>query len=493
MHSSRCSRLRPSTRALPAAVSLAAVGAVAVVLPAVSAPAAAVSLSFTSVWTETVSDGTPISLSSPNVATLHGSPAVVVGDQGGHIYAFSLTSGATVPGWPASTGGIPVDSTPSVGALGESSPNDTVFVGVGTAASPHEGGYEAFNPDGSKRWYVPIHNPGASFVSGVVASLSVGNLQGGLDVVAPSIGQQEDAINAATGALLPGFPWFSGDGDYATPALADLYGSGKTDIVNAGGQTAAIAYGTQYVQGGHVRVLSPMGNAGTKSPNGGSICDYYPDQSVESSPAVGRFLAGASANTSANASTSEGIAVGTGDYFPGAPDTDMVLALTSHCKLVWSARLDGLTTSSPALANISGNGKLAVVEGTNNQHGGGSVYALTGSNGAVIWRQPVNGEVIGGVVTANLGAGYQDVIVASTGGAEVLDGRSGQVLATVERGVGLQNSPLVTDDPSGSIGVTLAGYNAHDEGVVQHYELKGRTPRWSTRRAHGPCSITILA
>jgi hypothetical protein len=469
------SRLRPSTRTVSAAVSLAAVGAVAVVLPAVSAPAAAVSLTFTSVWTEPVTDGTPISLSSPDVATLHGSPAVVVGDQGGHIYAFSLTTGATVPGWPVSTGGIPVDSTPSIGALSSASPNDTVFVGVGTAASPHEGGYEAFNPDGSERWYVPIHNPGASFVSGVVASLSVGDLQGSLDVVAPSIGQQEDAINAATGAVLPGFPWFSGDGDYATPALADLYGTGNTDIVNAGGQTAAIAYGTQYVQGGHVRVLAPTGNAGTKSPNGGSICDYHPDQSVESSPAVGRFLAGTGGNTGANAgaNTRESIAVGTGDYFPGAPDTNMVLALTSHCKLVWSARLDGLTSSSPALADISGDGKLAVVEGTNNQHGGGSVYALAGSNGAVIWRQAVSGEVIGGVVTANLGAGYQDVIVASTGGAEVLDGRTGSVIATVERGVGLQNSPLVTDDPNGSIGVTLAGYNAQDQGVVQHYELKG--------------------
>ena len=161
---------------------------------------------------------------------------------------------------------------------------------------------------------------------------------------------------------------------------------------------------------------------------------------MESSPAVGRFLAGAS----------EGIAVGTGNYFPGAPDSDMVLAFTAHCKLVWSARLDGLTSSSPALASLSGNGKLEVVEGTDNQHGGGSVYALNGTNGAVIWRQAIDGEVIGGVVTANLGAGYQDVIVASTGGAEVLDGRTGKVLTTLERGIGLQNCALVTDDPNGT-------------------------------------------
>ena len=250
---------------------------------------------------------------------------MVVGDQGGDVDAFSLASGAPVPGWPASTGGIPVGSTPSVAALTGGSPNDTLFVGVGTAAAPHEGGYEAFRPNGQKLWSVSIHNPGASFVSGIVASLAVGHLQGGTDVVAPSIGQQEDAIDAATGKVLPGFPWFDGDGDYATPALADLYGNGKTDIVNGGGQTAGLAYDVHYTQGGHVSVTSPTGNAGTKTPNGGLICTYNPNESVESSPAVGPFLAGGS----------EGIAVGTGDYFPGAPDAGVVLAVNSHCKLVW--------------------------------------------------------------------------------------------------------------------------------------------------------------
>jgi PQQ-like domain len=456
---------------------VSAAGAIAALLPVAGpSPAAAQGLVFKEVWTQQVTDGSPISQSSPNVAVLRGAPAVVVGDQGGHIYAFSLANGAPVAGWPASTGGIPVNSTPSVGAVTPRSPDDSVFVGVGTAASPHEGGYEAFSAGGARRWFVPIHSPGASSVSGVVASLAVGHLQGGLDVVAPSIGQQEDAINAATGAVLAGFPWFAGDSDFATPALADLYGSGKVDIVNGGGQTAGLAYGTQYTQGGHVSVLSRTGNAGTRSPNGGLICEYNPNESVESSPAVGRFLSGAS----------EGIAVGTGNYFPGATDRDVVLAFTARCKLVWSTRLDGSTTSSPALANLTGNGKLEVVEGTDNQHGGGSVYALNGATGAVIWRQTINGEVIGGVVSANLGAGYQDVIVASTGGAEVLDGRTGKVLSTLERGIGLQNYALLTDDPNGTIGATLAGYDAEDQGVVQHYELLGSKGSNVTRPGSWP-------
>jgi outer membrane protein assembly factor BamB len=194
------------------------------------------------------------------------------------------------------------------------------------------------------------------------------------------------------------------------------------------------------------------------------MCDYHPLQSVDSSPAVGRFLARGA----------EGITVGTGNFWPGAPPgTDAVLAVDSHCHLVWSAKLDGLTTSSPALSDLLGNGTLQVVEGTNNQHGGGSVYALDGATGSVIWRQSALGEVIGSVVTANLGAGYQDVIVAGTGGALVLDGRTGRVIATLERGVGLQNSALVTDDPNGSIGITVAGYNAQDIGTVEHFQLPG--------------------
>ena len=452
-----------------------------------AARAAAGSLRFVNSWSKTVPDGSPISLSSPNIAVLHGAPAVVVGDNGGDVNALFLSNGATVPGWPASTGGVPVKSTPSVAALSPGSPDDSVFVGAGTPADPHEGGYEAFNPNGTKLWSVGVHNPNKPYVSGIVASTAVGELQGKIAVVAPSVGDQEDAINASTGAVLPGFPWFTGDGDFATPALAnfnaaattdgkrpvsrtgneltgnDLTGNDAVDIVNGGGQFPGIAFGTHFTQGGHVGVLRPTGNAGTNNRHGGLICQYNPDESVDSSPAVGTFLPGGK----------WGIAVGTGNIFPGASDSGDVLVLGPHCQLVWARKLDGLTQSSPALADILGNGTLSVIEGTDNQRGGGSVWALNAQNGNVLWHTPVHGEIMGGCVTADLGAGYQDVIVATTGGAFVLDGRTGTLLATLESGVGLQNSALVTDDTDGWTGVTLAGYNGYNRGVVEHYELAG--------------------
>ena len=428
---------------------------------------------FVEVWSHTLPDtGAPVALSSPNVATLDGVPAVVVGDRAGHLYAFSLATGNAIPGWPASTGGIPVDSTPSVAPLGKqtahgSAGDDTVFVGVGDAATPHKGGYEAFNPDGTRRWYRAVKNPSsdttAKATSAVRASLTVGDLQGGTDVVAPSVGQEEYALNATTGSTLKGFPWFTSDSDFSTPALADLYGNGQTEIVEGGDQTAGLANWVQYTQGGHLRVISPEGTTGTGSPTGGLSCEYNADQVVESSPAVGQFLAGGSV----------GIVVGTGTYFQGAADTNRLLAFGTHCNLVWEADLDGSTGSSPALAALSGDGTLSVLEGTDNGHGGGSVYELAGPTGAVVWKQQVRGEVIGSVVTADLNGGEEDVIVPTTDGADVLNGSNGEPLGMLERGVGLQNSPLVTDDPDGRAGVTVAGYNADDQGVVEHFELFG--------------------
>ncbi len=81
--------------------------------------------------------------------------------------------------------------------------------------------------------------------------------------MAPSLGQEEYALDASTGATLPGFPWFTSDSGFSTPALADLYGPGRTDIVEGGDQTAGVAYGVHYARGGHLRVLAPTGNAGT--------------------------------------------------------------------------------------------------------------------------------------------------------------------------------------------------------------------------------------
>jgi hypothetical protein len=79
-----------------------------------------------------------------------------------------------------------------------------------------------------------------------------------------------------------------------------------------GDQTAGLGAGQTYTNGGHLRILTAQGN---------QICRADTNQVVDSSPAVGGFLAGGAT----------GIVVGTGSYYPGVSDTDTLKAYNTHC------------------------------------------------------------------------------------------------------------------------------------------------------------------
>jgi hypothetical protein len=447
-----------------AAFSLIAAAGLAFGLPS-SAPLSGLqdvanTVTLTQVWSQTLNDaGGPIALSSPNVANLPGGTSVVVGDRSGHVYGLNLATGNEAPGWPVSTGGVPVDSTPSVAG---GSGLDSVYVGVGNASDPTGGGYMGISPQGGTEWLTKVQNPGTDRTpyTAVIGGLAVGDLEGQTDVVSGSLGSETQALDAANGSILPGWPWYQADTNFTTPALADLYSNGRSEVVEGGDSSAGYSYGQTYTDGGYLHVLLPTATAFTGSPTGGQVCSYKTDQTVQSSPAVGEFLSG----------DGVGIAFGTGSTFSGATTTNDLIAVNSHCVEQWTAKLDGATSSSPALADVLGNGQLQVIEGTNN----GTVWVLNGTNGGALWHTAVGGQIIGSVVTADLsGQGYQDLIVPTTLGVKIVDGKSGQVLTTIGAAYGFQNSPLVTEDANGSIGITIAGYNSSDQGIVQHFEVTG--------------------
>ena len=413
----------------------------------------------------------PILKSSPDVAMLQGNPAVVVGDRAGNVLAYNLATGSIVPGWPYYDGGMAIDSSPSVSPDG-----GTVYVGLGAVPNANVGGYLALNQSGAPRWYVYPVNPAsdtASATAGVTASMSVGVLEGQTAVTSGSLGQVEYALNAATGALLPGWnPWFSGDSEVSTPAIADLYGSGQNEVIEGIGTSAGNVFGQQYSQGGHIRVILNTGNLFQQYPNGGQVCQFTTDEAVSSSPAVGHFLA----------NSGMGIVSGTSNYYgsqgQGGAYTDSVVALSptngGDCGQAWVTRLNGDTQSGPAVANVLGNGSLQVVEGTALPNSlSGTVYVLNGANGSVAWSQTLSGADFGSVATADLsGQGYQDVLVPTTDGVQVFDGRSGSLITTLGSGNGFQGAPLITNDPNGTIGITIAGYSiATYSSVIQHYEI----------------------
>ena len=459
-------RRAPLDHLAAVAVGLAAALPLLAALTAASnGSASAVTAGFTvnQTWAQGLPDaGSPIALSSPNVANLDGQPSVVVGDRSGRVWAFHLSNGHGVAGWPYNAG-APVDSSPSVAPINANG-LDTVYVGSGNVLTPSVGGYQAISPGGGDQWFVPAINPATdgSSDSAVAAGLTVGDYAGAYGVEAGSLGQNTYALAATNGAVLGGFPWFSADSVFSTAAAADLYADGNTEIISGGDSTAGSAYGQTYANGGHLRILASSGTTGTGSPAGGLICQYDTNQNIDrSSPAVGEFLPGGAV----------GIAIGDGSFYPGATDSDKVFALTTGCGLAWSDVLDGITADSPALANVQGNGQLDVVEGTQ----AGTVYVLNGANGGVIWAAPATGEVIGSPVTADLsGRGYQDVIVPTTNGIDVYDGQSGIMVTTLAAGYAFQNSPLVSDDPDGHIGITGAGYvdqGGTAVGTVIHWEI----------------------
>jgi len=461
----RMRRALPITlAALAVSGSILAFGAPANATSAASTPHVA-ALATTLMWQRTLTTpGETIAQSSPSVATLDGGgPSVVVGDRGGDVQAFHLTDGSTPAGWPAHTGGAPVDSTPSVASDGTGT--DNVFIGAGNAANARVGGYFAFNHLGAPIWQRNAVDPNG--VYGVQASMAVGTLNGINGVVAPSLGQEEYALNGTNGSDLPGWPFFTADSGYSTPSLADLYGNGQTDVVEGGDSSPGTAYGITYTPGGHLRVLGPGGNL---------ICVHNTNQTVDSSPAVGNFLSGGQT----------GIAFGTGSYYPGASDSNTVFAADANCNIAWSRNLGGDTTNSPALGDLEGDGSIEVVEGADTGTGG-LVWALNGATGATMpgWPQSTSGRIIGSITTADLtGSGYNDVLVPTTNGLVIFDGRTAQVVATLGAGtLGLQNSALVTIDPNGSIGITIAGYSSAYPGVVQHYEVNGSTGRSLGKRS----------
>jgi hypothetical protein len=475
-----------------------------------SEPAAPTSpLTLTQTWIQNLDDAPcGVAVASPAEVSLDRSypsgPSVEVGDRAGDLYAFNLADGAVPAGWSSSSpsatvgsgracgiagndggtitpatgvngiavpGSPPIDSTASVVPT---SAGSDVYFDAGNAADPTQGGYYGYGPGGNLLWSQNVANPPTDTVpdTGVTASPSVGDAGGTPFVVAGSLGQETAAFQTTDGAALGGWPFFSADSVFSTAAVGDLYGTFGDEIVVGGASTAGFAYGRHYQNGGHLRILNA---------HGGLICAANTNEEVDSSPAVGPILPGGTL----------GIATGTGSFY-SASDEDTVEVFDPHCHQVWSRTLDGGTGGSPALADVEGNGQLAVVEGTDQDNRSGSVWALDAATGAVIWSAPAIGAVIGSVTTADLsGDGSQDVIVPTTDGIEILDGKTGAELADVDDGssnggaaagkvYGFQNAPLVTDDPDGAIGITVAGYFAvpgspdHDvQGMVQHFTVAG--------------------
>ena len=76
--------------------------------------------------------------------------------------------------------------------------------------------------------------------------------------------------------MLPGFPWFQADSNFTTPALGDVYGNGRTDIVEGGDSSAGSAYGTTYTTAATSACSAPPATPASANPAAASCASTTP-------------------------------------------------------------------------------------------------------------------------------------------------------------------------------------------------------------------------
>jgi hypothetical protein len=436
--------------------------------------------------------------SSPEIAALDDDgPSILVGTRDtGLVYALHLSDGTPASGWPVATGAA-VDSSPT--AYPAANGLDDVVVDSGDVVTVppvsldvDHGSVTDLAPDGATIWKHGLadqFDPTFGSDPAVYASPAIADVTGSgqPSVVTAGVSLSQYALNAATGATDVGWPRKTADSTFSTAAISDLFG-GTEPIIVAGSDSSAGPGALYDWNGGVVRAETGTGQV---------LWDYQNNEVVTSSPAVGDLEG-----------TGDKVVFGHGRYWSNlgpASDATAVTALNSNGTLDWQDNLSGYTPASPALADLTGNGQLDVVEPTWTAYGsltGGSVYAIA-PDGHILWgpaglwtgnTSANDSEVIyGGVATADFGEGYQDVVAASGTGWNILDGKTGQSILPygpmsgvdvdwdgTQAELAVQSTPLVTPDPSGDgLDIVLAGTYAgvnDNRGFVAVYQVTSAPP-----------------
>jgi hypothetical protein len=226
------------------------------------------------------------------------------------------------------------------------------------------------------------------------------------------------------GAGADGFP----ESVRSAPAVGDVDGDGRKDIVFGGMD---------------LRFYVLNADSSVKG-------SFYHDDTIFSSPALHDI----------DGNGSQEIFFG-GDSTPGGPedwDGGVFRALSWQGGLVemWKQRIPAFFQSSPAIADIDGDGRWEVVTGTSNVNrpGGNAVYAYHLSDGSPVagWPVATSGPTYGSIALGDLdGNGRPDVVASDLSGhIGAWTGNGGRLWyvdphAAGEGGGEIASSPIIAD------------------------------------------------
>jgi len=143
-------------------------------------------------------------------------------------------------------------------------------------------------------------------------------------------------------------------------------------------------------------------------------------------------------------------------------------------KIRWSFGARDLVESSPAVADINGDGKLEVVVGSHDKN----AYAVNGQTGALLWQFSTGDWVLPSPAIGDIdGDGQAEVVIASHDeNVYALNGKTGQLKWTAQTLFRITSSPAIGDfDGDGQVEVVI--------GSDKVYMLSGKTGKvkWAYR------------
>ena len=394
--------------------------------------------------------GQRIEFGSPTVADLDGDSdlEILAGGRDGVLYAvgqdgtllWSFNVGAAinaaarqVPGLLPASNPVPIRSAPAVADItGDGVPEIVVAAGDAfgfpTFGRPIHGGVIAMSAAGKALAGWPRlsvdassagNGPPDGYADGVVSSPAIGDITGdGRPEIIYGGFDQRVYARRADGSLLPGWPQFVLDTVWSSPALADLDADRVLDVII--GVDA-------HLYNGPPRSSQDGGDLYAFKGNGTILWRAHQDEIFESSPAV--------ANLDADGRPE--VVTGSGTFRSsktGQPFGRYVSAWNHDGSLLWRTPLPERVPGSPALGDLNCDGDLEVVVGALN----GYVYALDGATGRILWDELArdifnnlylpNPQVGSPVLGDYNGDGLDDVFIAIGWDVAVMSGKTGALL-----------------------------------------------------------------